>query len=282
MTRTSQQSYLQRLGFRDPDKTNQRHGLACEYLREKMLPYVQADMGQRLRKAALNTLGDAPSDPEASSAIGRHWWLFDALRQPNVISNLEHPWKHSLYIHKRWKESLQYANWSESVVKAGLVGTGNLAQMIPGRSGGAKGFLDVAFPCPAWNTTLNLLPSSFAHPEDQEVRCVPNRMIFPMGTWQPFDGRDYFKKHSTRVARVVSFGEVKITPEPAEVILQQILYYHDQIPEDIAMIWVLADFDVSDLARMAADQLPQLRCFQLGPAFEAWCANRALPAVPEL
>ena len=59
MTR-QHQSALSRLGFRDPDKEDPKHGLACEYLQEKMRPYVEASLAERMKKEALSRIDAHP------------------------------------------------------------------------------------------------------------------------------------------------------------------------------------------------------------------------------
>lgn len=285
MTRTSQQSYLQRLGFKDPDKTNQRHGLACEYLREKMLPAVEADMGERLKRRALRALGDKPKDHTRYSRRSNSdydWWLHHMLSRSGAMDGWDEPWRHAGSILDQWKEMLNTADWATLVRLWEVVGSGDLAKMIPGRSGGAKGFLDVSFGPPPRTKEINIEPQFFRHPDTGKMHKVA--LSFGFQQWGPWYRERSYCAPEPDKDRIdtCSIGEVKITPEPAEVILQQLLYYRDQIQEPLSMIWVLADFDVSDLARMAADQLPQLRCFRIGPAFEEWCANRAMPVVDEL
>lgn len=280
MTRSSQQNYLQRLGFRDPDKANQRHGLACEYLREKMLPAVEQDMAKRLRRHALAEIGEVPE-----YHIARKWWFYEALKD-DAICEWPGAEEYAVDIHGQWRHVLATADFASYLRATGILGAGELAKQIPGKTSGNKGFLDVAFRCPYHAASVNIRPSLIFHPQTGAAHCPSER--FPYGSWDPWQTPYYLRHQSDKsiplseAIRVCSFGEVKITPEPAEVILQQLLYYVDALSSPCALIWVLADFDVSDLARMAADQLPQLQCFQIGDAFEEWCSQRARPVVPEL
>jgi hypothetical protein len=141
--------------------------------------------------------------------------------------------------------------------------TAELSSLVTGPNSGAKGFLDVSF--------------RGELPRDQVI--VP-----AIDFWAEMD-----EEHRTfaAVARSTqrddffAWGEVRIEPTSPELLLQQVEFYASNLKRN-DLIWVLADFDLSDFKRMASPQFPQLKCFRLGQQFEEWCANRARPEVPEL
>ncbi len=303
MTRASSQSYLQRLGFKDPDKTNQRHGLACEYLREKMIDDVEEDMARRIKLRAIANTKTVPPELDLSYGIARnsyykgmpdHSWMQDYLTKKNVFPDWVYADENAERIYMAWVNHVNELDFRRHLKSCKVMPKGELAKMLQGPSGGTKGFLDVAFLPPNRYTVLPLRAYYFdvEDPVSGEPK-VPRVGEFPYDKWRPWEDAYRGQKfhHGWSEANVpadkrldvCTFGEVKITPEPAEVILQQLLYYCDQLfPCECRSIWLLADFDVSDLSRMAKDQLPQLRCFRIGQNFENWVATRQQPEVAEL
>tara|TARA_R100000781_G_scaffold100476_1_gene63953 strand:+ start:253 stop:942 length:690 start_codon:yes stop_codon:yes gene_type:complete len=73
-------------------------------------------------------------------------------------------------------------------------------------------------------------------------------------------------------------GEVKITPEPAEKILQQITFYREIIGE--IETYIVLDFDCPQLIRMT--QGSNIHVKRLGNKFEEFCNNRPKPQADEL
>ena len=156
--------------------------------------------------------------------------------------------------------------------------------MVMGPSSGAKGFLDVSFrgKASAWFLTPQLIPGEFVYKgshlnDGQDLKFSSAvRMDKLFGS----KGRPSF--HPFRnPTQFCCWGEVRIEPTAPELLLQQIEFYASNLPKS-NMIWVLADFDLSDFKRMASQQFPQLKCFQLGQNFEQWCNNRERPEIPEL
>lgn len=67
-------------------------------------------------------------------------------------------------------------------------------------------------------------------------------------------------------------GEVKITKQSAESILQQINFYETHILQT-GPTYILTDFDCSDLQRMVDGT--HIKVYRLGRRFEQWLAERA-------
>jgi len=74
-------------------------------------------------------------------------------------------------------------------------------------------------------------------------------------------------------------GEVKITKEPAENVLQQINFYLSYI-RNVEIVYIVTDYDSGDLKRLCAGT--NINVYRLGKGFEQWLANRTTPATEEL
>ena len=280
MTR-QHQSALSRLGFRDPDKENPRHGLACEYLQEKMRPYVIASLASRLAQAAHKALdGDKrfSYEPQAfhcsdfhddldEALFGRHWYATPSPRDA-IRTVADEFIRSNCY---QWATA-QIDNCTE------------LSSLVEGPSSGAKGFLDVSFRAffSNWyaapsSITANFVLDGQKQPLELTLMAGEKRPTVP----NPFFLDRYRKRLVNGDCQFAYWGEVRIEPTSPELLLQQIEFYASNLPCN-DMIWVLADFDLSDFKRMAQQQFPQLKCFQLGPKFEEWCQARERPEIPEL
>lgn len=275
MTR-QHQSALSRLGFRDPDKENPRHGLACEYLQEKMRPYAIESLAKQFQRKALEVVQTSdwvanPSYPfHRSDFIGsdlpsQHWY---ATATPSGA------------IGRRVCEYIDRSihDWASQQIEEAA----ELSSLITGPSSGAKGFLDVSFRAKYqhWYLTPAYITCQFKRDGEEE----PEEMTIKWGD-RPMMPSLYKSMRSNKVSgldnQFAFWGEVRIEPTAPELLLQQIEFYASNLPKS-DMIWVLADFDLADFKRMAQQQFPQLKCFQLGAKFEEWCQNRERPDIPEL
>lgn len=253
---TANQSLLSRLGFKDLDKQNPRHGLACEYLKEKMTPFAAEYMSDMYFKFA----------ESESKELCKRWQInFD-------ISNETNPsdwraWhdipddeiKKSLFDQMR-----KFQRSGVDEIKLNLINQyAELSSIIKGPSSGTKGFLDVSF---RGHCAFPLF-STLSHKHGEYNYLFSKKP------------REYYSYNVN--FKICIWGEVKIAPVTPEILLQQIEYYAQNLPQN-DMIWVLADFDISDFKRMAEKQFPQLKCFQLGENFDKWCKQRHRPVIQEL
>lgn len=77
----------------------------------------------------------------------------------------------------------------------------------------------------------------------------------------------------------VWLGEVKITPEPAENVLQQVNFYANYLGH-VEAVYILTDYDPAELKRLCADT--KIKVYRLGQRFEDWSATRTMPTTEEL
>lgn len=269
MTR-QHQSALSRLGFRDPDKEDPKHGLACEYLQQKMRPYVAEEVSRLYKNFAYNALFEVDGKPSF-------------IKYDTKVVTDQDPYG-AVKEEKTLKVALPFIrafqNGMRERIKSDIIDEGGeLSSMIVGPQSGAKGFLDVSFrgelsdyyACPP---TIPAVANDVYSEEliGRIELSERRRTIFDLTEW---------RKKPINQFKFCFWGEVRIQPTAPELLLQQIEFYANNLGHS-DMIWVLADFDLSDFKRMASTQFPQLKCFQLGEKFEEWCENRARPEIPEL
>jgi hypothetical protein len=223
MATSAAQTYIARLGFQDRDRSNERHGLACEYLFERML---ELEVAPRLLKAQ-QAVAQSCIDFNLNAASGGKTPYYmsekerlDAWQEiPQLCANLE---------------KLSFAETLASIYQSKKVGE-CVNVPITARSY-VNGFADV------------LIDLS-----------VP---------------RFYYADNLLRW-----LGEVKITKEPAENILQQINFYLSYL-ENVETVYVVTDYDPVDLKRLCAGT--KIKVYRLGQVFEQWLAARTTPDTEEL
>lgn len=211
MATSAQQTYISRLGFNDPDRDKNRHGLACEYLFERLIE-IEAIPAfvKRLQSRCKDFIEHAQLNPRNEKL---------QKEAVPVVAFLEN---HQALALKAREECYEFLHPSECINKA-----------ISTTRGYVSGFADV------------LLELSGGY----------------------YDG-GYI------------LGEVKITKQPAEQVLQQINFYKSQIIGRINSVYVLTDYDCADLQRIT--QGSSMKVFRLGQRFESWLASREQPTITEL
>jgi hypothetical protein len=222
MATSASQTYISKLGFQDRDRSNERHGLACEYLFERIIelevaPWrlkseqdaVQSEINFNKRAAKGETVGYYMSEKErfdAGQEIPQLCANFEKLNLAATLANI--------YQSKKVGECVNVPIKSRSYV---------------------NGFADVLIDFPN--------PLSYC---GHVLRWL---------------------------------GEVKITKEPAENILQQINFYLSYL-ENVETVYILTDYDPGDLKRLCAGT--KIKVYRLGQVFEQWLANRTNPETEEL
>jgi hypothetical protein len=260
MTRSSQQTYIQRLGFQDKDRANPRHGLACEYLLERL---VEKNCIARIQDEVLNALAY-----ERNRIVDSKAPIADRLASASRYGE-ESDWAKKTIIesNRLIEECDQKIACIDSVANANQI---NLESLISKARG------DIA---PSDYINVPITSGKFVNGfADVLFRSAPliNAYVEPTDDLS-MDLRLYLPIEIVKRERGGTLGEVKITPEPAENIVQQIAFYRTFV--DVSEVIVLVDYDAPQLKRMTAGS--DIHVYRLGAAFERWCANRPQPEIEE-
>jgi hypothetical protein len=228
MTHAAQQTYIQRLGFQDKDRSNQRHGLACEYLFRRL---VEQDAQKITEEACARVLKDqvdfyqgspyGHSKQELDLILGRLGELCpkegaEQLRQ----KTLEIPTSDYINVPIRGGHQRQYVN----------------------------GFADV------------LSPRFYAH------------------LWKGGEDSPALWVLGEADREGNTLGEVKITPEPAENVIQQIAFYKTYL--NTKRVVLLVDYEDPMLKRLTDNS--NIEVYRLGPKFESWVSSQGSPTTEEM
>lgn len=252
MTRSSQQTYIQRLGFQDKDRSNPRHGLACEYLLDRLIQRELIGDIQRLKDQAVN---------EGKERRERRIGELKYSLKDNEIA-LKHGWHSSESMQESTQQLTREINRLQIEIDrlpqiADAVSNNEIAsdiyKLLPSSSfisapiANGKfinGFADVLFDC-------------FVRLKFQDGMAI-----------KPVIDRSNYR---------VILGEIKITQEPAENIIQQIAFYRQFV--DAKEVIILVDYDAPQLKRMTSGS--DIHVYRLGSKFDAWCAAKAQPHIEE-
>jgi Fe-S cluster biogenesis protein NfuA len=252
MATAASQPYIAKLGFSDPDRSKDRHGLACEYLFERLLELEVGPTITQKQKEYLNHLYSKAkeqydeivsllNDDQGCVSWRGHYYsradittvmqgCCDCCTSVNSALNT---------IHDDYGRATAKATYCLSACVSKPIKTGYQGKHT-------AGFADV------------LLAESTIEP----LVFDPNRLYYPS------------------IISPCILGEVKITKQSAETVLQQINYYRQHIEGGVDKVYILTDYDCSDLQRIT--QGSDIHVYRLGRRFEDWIASRAMPSTPEL
>ena len=224
MATSASQTYISKLGFQDRDRSNERHGLACEYLFERMMELEVMPCLYEGRKLDLEAEVKFCRDVIAGNCTG----FYDSERA-DIAAKLP-------------EREASLAALSRDQCSAELRGSCKVGESvnvpITSRSY-VNGFADVLI-----NKKIpRVSPSGM-----REFNC----------SW---------------------LGEIKITKEPAENVLQQINFYLSYL-SSIEAVYIVTDYDPGDLKRLCVGT--KIKVYRLGQVFEQWLANRTNPETEEL
>lgn len=227
MATSASQTYISKLGFQDRDRSNERHGLACEYLFERMLEL----------EVAPRHLADCRSAIE--------WDIRNAMA---LIAEYER---------NRYRES------EAKQEKAKLQ---DLEQQLATFDANAKLSDYIAKTHNSWKvgSCVNVPITSRSY-----VNGFADVLI---------SANTCTQKNQYYIRYPGALGEVKITKEPAENVLQQINFYLNYL--EVETVYILTDYDPGDLKRLCAGT--KIKVYRLGQVFEQWLAGRTTPETEEL
>jgi len=221
MATSASQTYIAKLGFQDKDRGNERHGLACEYLFERLLELEVAPFCYSTQRKLI----EAEINYQARAIAGERFLYvtptdieYFKTERPKLLAELE---------------QLKLEPIATNICNFFAVGE-CLNVPICSRSY-VNGFADV------------LIRHSLNYRGDHAS-----------GAW---------------------LGEVKITKEPAENVLQQINFYLNYL-EHVNSVYILTDYDPSDLQRLCVGT--KIKVFRLGQRFEQWLNERPNHITDEL
>jgi hypothetical protein len=227
MTRSTQQTYIQKLGFQDADRQGQRHGLACEYLAEQLFEQKIFSLinAENITKLVLDRYTHDSTDE----------------RIEKITNKVE---KQIVLIKEKALRQISYSNFINVPIT---------------NKNYVNGFADV------------LIKKYLA--ADLDPHSVDGVFVCPH--FIDYDVRSGYDKE--RLFTLATLGEIKITPEPAENIIQQIKFYREFVK--VTRVIILVDFDAPDLQRLVKGS--DIELYRLGDKFEAWVKNRAKPTTDE-
>ena len=215
MATSASQTYISKLGFQDRDRSNERHGLACEYLFQRILELEIAPF--------LHQIDRYPLLDQIATSKGR-------------LANYE--------------KNAFYANRSEPQQEKAKLQELEIQLRTFDASSKSADYI------------------AKSHDQFKVGDCVN----------VPIQSRSYVNGFAD-VLVLRCLGEVKITKEPAENVLQQINFYLSYL-QNIETVYVLTDYDPGDLKRLCAGT--KIKVYRLGQVFEQWLASRTTPETEEL
>lgn len=262
MTRSSQQTYIQRLGFQDQDRSNLRHGLACEYLFNRL---VERDLVTGLHEKAQKTLTwkkqsiielktNLESSLRSAEYFLKHGHSSESTHVEGIRANLLDCKQKIDLLDLIILENKIDVNYLAGLVRSQIASSDYVN--VPISSGKfVNGFADVF-----------LKGVSYLNIDFEGLHNLDIKWSARVGTSECYGGQN---------GSVL--GEVKITPEPAENIIQQIAFYRQYV--SVAEVIILVDYAAPQLKRMTENS--DIYVYRLGKTFEEWCSHRPQPDVEE-
>lgn len=209
MATAASQPYIAKLGFSDPDRSKDRHGLACEYLFERLLELEVAPLLFRYRLHDLKDLVTSSTETRNTAQ--------QTLDSYNSLIN-SYPDKRN---DEFWVANMKAKALNlEKAQQALCVAQSNIEQLSD--TYGIKRAYENHKPAHCLNVPIK---SGYSTAGFADV-FVSNGLSYSL------------------------LGEVKITKQSAETVLQQINYYSQHIREGVSNVYILTDYDCSDLQRL--------------------------------
>lgn len=229
MATSASQPYIARLGFQDPDRSKDRHGLACEYLFERLL---EVEIAAPWRESEMKGLRC-----DINSAAR---WNQECRERLERIAN----------------STYESAQREREIIAKDIAASFDQHQSA--------------------HAELIALEASDGIELARKYLKPTDCINVPIKSGYSIIG---FADVLVSAASLKFLGEVKITRQPAEQVLQQINFYKANLSE-ITATYILADYDCSDLQRLT--QGSDVKVFRLGQRFEQWLSTRTAPITPEL
>jgi hypothetical protein len=259
MATAASQPYIAKLGFSDPDRSKDRHGLACEYLFERLLELEVAPAVQDKQIEYLQRLYRAGE--KAHSEIDQ------LLKTDPRFSGY---WRRDHYTNAEIRSAIQAIADKCADVNAAL---DNVSATYPASVATAAHCLSTCVSRPIETGYQGKHTAGFA---DVLLKRFYIEPLVDKGILYDCGWND---SHSAMFSPTI-LGEVKITKQSAETVLQQINYYRQHIEGGVDKVYILTDYDCSDLQRLT--QGSDISVYRLGKRFEDWIAARSMPSTPEL
>lgn len=225
MATSASQTYIAKLGFQDKDRSVDRHGLACEYLFERLL---QMEVAPWLNEMHLGYLQGAVERAEQSLQVTK-----EKLVQAHSHGDSCGGWYSSQIPQLQKHAEEDYDRLQNALLQ-----------------------LEAFTPAYGMDAARKELKAAYAI--NQPIR--QSGRSFVIG----------FADVAIHIHGKSLLGEVKITKQSAESILQQINFYELHLRPQTT--YILTDFDCSDLQRMVEGT--HIKVFRLGRRFEQWLAAR--------
>jgi hypothetical protein len=247
MTRSSEQTYIQRLGFQDKDRSNPRHGLACEYLLDRL---IDQNVFPKLQELKVNAI--------------KHF--------------LEYKTQQITELNCKYKNLQYQSKWHVSASKEAehVMNSVNEQTLLLSRVHQAAETITESEMQQVMHKAMP--PSRFISVPIASGKFVNGfaDLLLNQSPYFYFDD-DLSLKTALCHSHGSILGEVKITPEPAENVIQQIAFYRKFI--DVSEVIILIDYDAPQLKRMTEGS--DVKVYRLGAKFDKWCSTKTQPITEE-